>query len=289
MGGQITFNPSAPSRAGTTTTIHNLYLTAVACPSASQCTAVSALGQEVTFAPAATGVPTPTTVDTATPSSVSSPVISGTAKVGQTLSASTGTWTPSEPAVPVYKISYGYRWQLCAPRCSNIAGATASSLTLTAADAGKRVRVLVTASNAYGSGLAASSEVGAVAGLTSGQVRAAVLKVLGPSGQGARIGQLLRHGSYSFWFTSPSPGRLVITWYLVPKGAHITKANTPVLVANLSVVLHKAGRANIKIVLTAKGRKLLKGVKHLKLTAKGTFTPTGQATTSTTKSFTVRR
>jgi hypothetical protein len=81
----------------------------------------------------------------------------------------------------------------------------------------------------------------------------------------------------------------VISWYLVPKGAHITKAKKPVLVARSGVVLHKPGRAKIKIVLPATGRKLLKGVKHLKLTAKGTFTPTGQAASSTTKTFTLKR
>ena len=98
-----------------------------------------------------------------------------------------------------------------------------------------------------------------------------------------------KHGGYSFSFIAPSAGRLVISWYFVPKGAHRTKAKKPVLVARSSVVRHKAGRAKIKIVLTVKGRKLLKGVRHLTLTAKGTFTPTGQAATSTTKTFTLKR
>ena len=219
------------------------------------------------------------------PSSSSLPVISGTAKVGHRISASTGSWSGTAP------ISYRYQWQLCKPGCTNIARATASTLTLTAAAARKRVRVLVTASNTVGSAQAASREVGPVvpAGPTSAQVRAALLKVLVPSGNGARIAQLLKHRSYSCSFTAPSAGRLMIAWYLVPKGAHITKAKKPVLVASSSVVLHKTGRATIKIVLTADGRKLLKGVKHLKLTAKGTFMPTGQAATSTTKTFTLKQ
>ncbi len=221
--------------------------------------------------PAATGVVQPPT----RPSSSSPPVISGTAKVGQKLSASAGTWAGTPP------ISYGYQWQLCTPGCASIAGATVSSLTLIAADAGKSVRVVVTASNGIGSAEADSSEVGPVvpAGPTSGQVRAALLNVLGPSGKGATIGQLLKHGSYAFSFTAPGAGRLVISWYSVPKGARIAKAKKPVLVASSRVVLHKTGRANIKIVLTAIGRKLLKRVKHLTLTAKGTFTPTGQGAT----------
>ncbi len=248
-------------------------------------TASNAGGSSAPASSAATGMVQPLLVPPTKPSSSSPPVISGTAKVGQTLFASTGAWSGTPP------ISYGYQWQLCAPGCASIAGATASSLTLTAADAGKSVRVLVTASNSAGSAQSASGEVGPVvaAGPTSGQVRAALLKVLGPSGKGARIGQLLKHGSYSCSFTAPSGGRLVISWYSVPKGTHITKAKKPVLVASSSVVFHKTGRANIKIALTAKGRKLLKGAKHLTLTAKGTFAPTGQAATSTTKTFTLKQ
>ena len=38
-------------------------LTGLACPSASQCTAVDEAGQQVTFDPAAPGAPSPTTID----------------------------------------------------------------------------------------------------------------------------------------------------------------------------------------------------------------------------------
>jgi len=258
----------------------------VACPSVSQCTAVGDSGQQVTFNPTAPGTPTPTTIDAyLKPSRGSPPVISGTAQVGQRLAASSGTWA----GTPL--LSYSYQWQRCAPGCSNVAGAKASSLRLTAADVGKRVRMLVTASNSAGSAQAASTQVGPVgpAGPTTGQVRAALSKVLSPSGKGARIGQLLKHGSYSFSFKAPSAGRLVISWYFVPKGAHVTTAKKLVLVARSNVVLHKPGRVKIKIVLTSSGRKLVNGVKHLTLTAKGTFTPTGQAATSTTKTFTLKR
>ena len=153
--------------------------------------------------------------------------------------------------------------------------------------------MVVTASNGAGSAQAASGEVGPVlaAGPTSGQVQAALLNVLGPSGKGAKIGQLRKHGSYSFLFTAPSAGHLVISWYMVPKGAHVTKAKKPkpVLVATLSVVFYNTDRRRIKIALTARGRTLLKRVKHVTLTAKGTFTPAGEAATSTTKTFTLKQ
>jgi len=218
------------------------------------------------------------------PSNTSRPVISGTAKVGQRLSASTGTWSGTPP------ISYSHQWQLCTPGCASIAGATANSFKLSAADARKRVRVVVTASNGAGNRQAASSAVGPIvsAGPTAAQVRVALSKVLKPRGKAAKIGHLLRDGGYSFSFTAPSAGRLAIGWYLVPKGAHVAKATKPGLVASASVVFPKAGTAKIKVSLRGQGRKLLKNAKRVKLTAKGTFTPTGGMTTSTTKTITLK-
>ena len=90
-------------------------------------------------------------------------------------------------------------------------------------------------------------------------------------------------------FSAPSAGHLVISWYLVPKGAHLAKAKKPVLVATASVTFHHAGKAKVKITLTAKGRRLLKGAKHLKLTAKGSFTPAGGSKTSTTRAINLKR
>ena len=50
-----------------------------------------------------------------------------------------------------------------------------------------------------------------------------------------------------------------------------------------------AGTAKIKIQLTAAGKRLLKHAKQLKLTAKGTFTPTGKTAITTTKVFVLKR
>lgn len=212
-------------------------------------------------------------------------MVSGTTTVGQTLSASTGAWSGTAP------ISYAYNWARCTSSCSTIAGATSSSYTLTGADTGAKIAVLVTATNSAGSGQASSSQVGPVvaAGPTTGQVKAALAQSLIVSGKTARIAQLLKHGGYLVSFTAPSPGHLVIRWYFVPKGAHLAKAKQkPVLVATASVTFHQAGKAKLKITLTGKGRKLLKTAKHLKLTEKGSFTPAGGTTTSTTKTFTLK-
>jgi hypothetical protein len=82
------------------------------------------------------------------------PTIAGTAKVGQILTASPGTWSNS-PA------SFGYQWQGSTNGTSwanaTGAGATTSSYTIAAADAGSYLRVTVTATNLGGSASASSS------------------------------------------------------------------------------------------------------------------------------------
>ncbi|HEX8742294.1 MAG TPA: hypothetical protein VF712_04090 [Thermoleophilaceae bacterium] len=91
------------------------------------------------------------------PSNAQRPVVSGTAAEGELLTVSDGSWTGSAP------LAYTYRWERCAVACGPIAGATAASYTLTAADAGARVRAVVTAANPAGSAAAASDQTAAVA------------------------------------------------------------------------------------------------------------------------------
>jgi len=72
------------------------------------------------------------------------PSISGTAQEGQTLTASTGTWTGSTP------ITYSYQWVSCdgsGANCSPISGATGSNYTLSSSDVGHELKATVTASN----------------------------------------------------------------------------------------------------------------------------------------------
>jgi hypothetical protein len=157
--------------------------------------------------------------------------------------------------------------------------------------------VTVTGHNAAGSAQAMSSLVGPVTvpvstgptGPTVAQVLAALRAILGAHGKNASIKSLLKHGSYSVSFAAPSAGSLVISWYEVPRGAKLAKSKKPVLVASGHMTFQSAGSARVKIKLTGKGRALLKHSKRLKLTAKGSFTPAGAASTSATKSFSVKR
>lgn len=82
------------------------------------------------------------------------PAITGTATVGQTLTASTGTWT-GDPT-----ITYTRQWLRDG---SPIAGATASTYVLVSADQTRKVSVTVTATNSLGSASATSAQTATVA------------------------------------------------------------------------------------------------------------------------------
>lgn len=81
------------------------------------------------------------------------PTITGTPRVGQTLTAQNGTWSNSP-------ITFQYQWQRCnaaGASCSNIRLANQRTLRLVASDAGRTIRVRVTAVNADGAGTARSA------------------------------------------------------------------------------------------------------------------------------------
>jgi hypothetical protein len=75
------------------------------------------------------------------------PTISGTAQVGHTLTATTGTWTNSPT-------SFTYQWNRAG---SAISGATASAYVPVAADVGNALAISVTAANGSGSSTPAAS------------------------------------------------------------------------------------------------------------------------------------
>ena len=108
------------------------------------------------------------------------PSVSGTAQQGQTLSASTGTWSGSPT-------SFAYRWRDCdasGAGCVDIAGATGSSYLLQAADVGHTLRVVVTATNGSGSTPASSAQTGVVAAVAAATNGSAPPPPSGGSGGG---------------------------------------------------------------------------------------------------------
>jgi hypothetical protein len=118
------------------------------------------------------------------------------------------------------------------------------------------------------------------------EIRSALTAVLVPTGKSARLIALRRHHSYVVRFNAPTGGEVVISWYWVPKGAHLSSVK-PVLVATGRTAVSKAGSAPLALRLTSRGRSLLK-THSLKLTAKGTFTAIGRPAFTATEKFTLR-
>ncbi len=91
------------------------------------------------------------------PTNTGLPVVSGIARVGQSLTTTNGTWSGSPT-------SFSYQWRRCSASspvdpatCPNIGGATAASYPLTSNDLGKFMRVDVTARNGGGPSAPATS------------------------------------------------------------------------------------------------------------------------------------
>lgn len=85
------------------------------------------------------------------------PVITGTPRVGSTLTCSTGEWTGAE--------SYAYQWQsysVSLEKWHFISGATSATYTVEEFLVGQKVRCVVTATNEVGSTEASSESVGLV-------------------------------------------------------------------------------------------------------------------------------
>jgi hypothetical protein len=114
------------------------------------------------------------------PAEITPPTVSGSAVVGQRLTATTGTWQGTDP------ISYSYAWQTCNAGVTNCSGTgkTDQTYTVAASDVGKRIRVRVTAKNTAGSSSGLSDTTAVVAGSGGGGGGSAVnVKDVGPAGE----------------------------------------------------------------------------------------------------------
>jgi hypothetical protein len=131
---------------------------------------------------------------------------------------------------------------------------------------------------------------GVAASITASQIAALLGKEITPAGNSAKIATLLKASGFTINFKALEAGRAVIDWYQLPPGAKLASKSggKPILVASGQMSFSKAGPAKIKMKLTSAGENLLKKTKSLKLTAKGTFTPTGKAAVSVAKSFVLK-
>jgi subtilase family serine protease len=127
--------------------------------------------------------------------------------------------------------------------------------------------------------------------ITSAQIVAQVARQLTPSGTTAKIATLLKSGSFAIKYKALEAGAAVIEWFELPPGAKLAKRGKPkpVLIARGRMSFSAAGSATIKLELSSAGKAMLKRAKQLKLTAKGTFTPSGEAPIVATRVFLLKR
>jgi hypothetical protein len=88
-----------------------------------------------------------------TPVDVTPPSIAGTPAVGQTLTASPGTWSNTD-------VKLTYQWQRCdatGANCADIAGATSTTYAIVDTDAGSTFDVVETATDRFGAPTASSA------------------------------------------------------------------------------------------------------------------------------------
>jgi hypothetical protein len=144
-------------------------------------------------APTASADSAVTSVVTGSPANTVAPTITGTTGIGDTLTEHDGTW--SGYPTPTFT----YQWTRCdsaGENCTAIAGATASTHVIVAGDAGYRLRVTVTATNASGSASADS----ATADVTGPTVNLAAPAITGT----AQVGSTLTAHPGS-WTGVPAP------------------------------------------------------------------------------------
>ena len=145
------------------------------------------------------------TANAATPSNTGAPAITGSARAGQTLTATNGTWANSPT-------TFTYQWQRCnldGTGCADIATATMQTYMLTATDVDNRVRVTVTASNTDGT-MSASSDPSEVVSSTAGPTASTNPTITGTATPGealtAQTGTWTGATSFTYQWLACSPG-----------------------------------------------------------------------------------
>jgi hypothetical protein len=110
-------------------------------------------------------------------------------------------------------------------------------------------------------------------------MRHALSRALALTDRARKIGAVLAAGGLTLKFSSSESGKLVIRWWLLPPGAHLTRAHKPppVLVAGGNATFPSPGIATVKIALTREGRRLLGRGRSIKVASRIRFTPPASA------------
>jgi len=143
------------------------------------------------------------------PVNKSRPTISGTAAVGETLTANSGTWTGA--------VSFTHQWQVCdanGNNCVDIVGAMGTTYGVRSSDVGRELRIRVKASNKFGSTTATSNFTSIVTANTQTTTTVITTTVPGAQPPAIRFLSLRRVGMklYArFRVCHSSGGRVTVT------------------------------------------------------------------------------
>jgi hypothetical protein len=184
-----------------------------------------------------TGTGTATTQ--AAPVNTAEPAISGEARVGATLTATQGSWTNDPTA-------FAYQWLRCPASggasdgsdCAVIGGATTQAYVVAAADAGARLRVRVTASNADGSASAASNPTALVAGPAQAPSSTGEPTISGT----AQVGSVLT-ASQGSWANEPTA--FAYQWVRCPASGGAPNGSDCAVVPGASTQLYTVATADV--------------------------------------------
>jgi hypothetical protein len=122
------------------------------------------------------------------------------------------------------------------------------------------------------------------------QIGAQLTKQMTPRGvaAGTAMAQLDQGRAYQMAFRAPRAGSAMVRWYLVTRGGHHATKRKTVLFATGRGTFARAGKATIRMRLTADAKRVLRSTHHVRLVARGTFTPAASSV-GATRSFALTR
>jgi hypothetical protein len=174
-----------------------------------------------------------------TPRNTAPPTISGAPAVGQTLTATQGTWLGGPT-------SFAFQWQRCdatGGACAAIPGATGATYVVGDTDAGATVRVNVTASNSFAAASAASAPT-AVVPATGPPVSTAPPTISGT----AQVGQTLTVGTGTW---TGGPTTFAYRWQRCDAGGAACVDIPGAIAATYGLTSAEAG-STIRVAVTAR-------------------------------------
>jgi hypothetical protein len=228
------------------------------------------------------------------PRNVVPPTITGVGSLSAQLTCEHGLWEGAPPP------SFSYQWYRDS---TPITGATGSTYIIEPADEGHLLACVVTAANVENQSEAESANVVAVlkpkepegghTATTTPQttqqiitlLRNAFTSQLPQAFADMHLKSVRKRAGASFGFTSPRAGKFEIQWYITVKAAH--GKHRRITLAAGTIVYAKPERRTMKIVLAKEGKRILKNVQHMKISAEAVFKVLSGPTVTWSDAFTL--